>query len=103
MNPALNDPLNLCNGCDTEAATEAGGYCKPCLEADSAQAVPRYPDVEVELIGRDGNAFFIIGRVQKALKRVGVPAEEVTAFREEATSGDYNNVLTTAMKWVTVE
>lgn len=38
LNTALNDPLNLCNGCDAGAATEPGGYCKLCLEADSAHA-----------------------------------------------------------------
>lgn len=100
---ALTDPLNLCNGCDSRTATEPGGYCKPCLEADSTQAGTRYPDIEVELIGSDRNAFFIIGRVRMALKHAGVSVEEVAEFTEEASSGDYDNVLTTVMKWVTVE
>jgi hypothetical protein len=63
---------------------------------------PKYPDVEVQLTGEDGNAFFIIGRIGKALRRAGVPAEEVEAFGKEAMGGDYNNVLQTAMKWVSV-
>jgi hypothetical protein len=34
----------------------------------------KYPEIEVELIGTDGNAFAILGKVQEALKRGGVPA-----------------------------
>lgn len=63
---------------------------------------PKYPDVQVELSGGDGNAMFIIGTVRLAMRRGGVPAEEVSAFVAEATSGDYDNVLTTCMKWVDV-
>ncbi len=61
---------------------------------------PKYPDIEVQLSGEDGNAFFIIGRVRKAMRRAGVEDSELDAFNEEAMSGDYDNVLRTAMKWV---
>ena len=103
MNAALNDPLNLCNGCDMRTATGPGGYCKTCLESDSNLAGPRYPDIEVVLIGQDGNAFHIIGVTRRAMKRHGVPQEDIQAYMDEATSGDYDNLLTTTMKWVTVE
>lgn len=63
----------------------------------------KYPNITVELIGQNGNAFMIIGLVDKALRRAGVSKEERDAFSEEAMSGDYNNVLMTAMKWVNVE
>lgn len=63
---------------------------------------PKYPNVEVQLTGEDGNAFFIIGKVQKALRRAGAGADEIKAFVDEAMSGNYNNVLRTAMKWVKV-
>ena len=62
---------------------------------------PKFPDIEVRLIGRDGNAFGIIGAVSKALRRAGHDAE-AKQFVEEATSGDYDNVLRTALNWVTV-
>ena len=62
--------------------------------------MPKYPDVHVQLSGEDGNAFFIIGRVRKALRQAGVENSELDAFSEEAMSGDYDNVLRTAMKWV---
>lgn len=63
---------------------------------------PKYPSIEVQLTGRDGNAFAIIGAVTGALRKAGVSAEERAAFQKEATSGDYDNVLVTAMKWVSV-
>jgi len=63
---------------------------------------PKYPDVEVQLTGEDGNAFFIIGRVGKAMRRAGIANDEIEAFRKEAMSGDYNGVLQAAMKYVNV-
>jgi hypothetical protein len=78
----------------------------------SIQAVPegskmieptvRCPNVTVKLIGTDGNAFAILGRVQAAMRKAGVPDDEIKAFQTEATSGDYNNLLRTCMRWVEV-
>ena len=62
----------------------------------------KYPGVEVQLSGIDGNAFSIICAVKRALRRAGVSNEEIAEFREEAMSGDYNNVISTACKWVEV-
>jgi hypothetical protein len=62
----------------------------------------KYPDVKVQLTGQNGNAFAIIGAVQKAMRRANIPDEEIKAFNAEATSGDYDNVLVTCMKWVDV-
>lgn len=64
---------------------------------------PKYPEIVVTLLGEDGNAFAIMGAVKKALRRNGVSAEEIDQYSEESMSGDYNNLLKTAMKWVTVE
>ena len=61
---------------------------------------PRYPDIAVKLTGHDGNAFAIIGKVQQALRRAGVSPEEIREFLTEATSGDYDTVLITCMKWI---
>ena len=63
---------------------------------------PRYPDIEVTLIGLDGNAGSIMDRVVRALRNNDVSKDEVAAFRNEAYSGDYNNLLATVMKWVSV-
>lgn len=63
---------------------------------------PLYPDIKVKLTGEDGNAFFIIGKVKRALINARVPAEIVSQFVDEATSGDYDKVLQTAIKYVEV-
>ena len=60
----------------------------------------RFPDVEVQLTGEDGNAFAILGAVSKALRRAG-DRDAVDEFLDEAPSGDYNNLLQTAMRYVT--
>lgn len=62
----------------------------------------KYPDIEVALSGEDGNPMSIVARVSRALKRAGVPEDEAAQFRTEALSGDYDNVLQTAMSWVSV-
>ncbi len=41
---------------------------------------PKYPDVDVQLVGEDGNAFAILGICYRAAQQQGVPAEEVKAF-----------------------
>ncbi len=62
-----------------------------------------YPNIEVSLVGEDGNAFAILGRVRKAMRRGNVPANEITKFHDEATSGDYDHLLRTCLKYVTVD
>jgi len=63
----------------------------------------KYPDLIVQLTGEDGNAFAIMGAVTREMKQFGVSREEIGKFREEAMSGDYDNLLRTCMEWVTVE
>ena len=63
---------------------------------------PKYPDIEVQLTGNDGNAFAILGAVSKAMRRAKVDSKDIDAFMDEATAGDYNHLLQTAMKWVSV-
>ena len=59
-------------------------------------------NVRVKLVGEDGNAFSIIGRVSQALRRGG-HADLVDEFREEAMSGDYNHLLATCLEYVEEE
>lgn len=51
------------------------------------------------LIGEDGNAFAIIGRVTTALRKAG-QKDKVDAFMKEATSGDYDHLLATCLEYV---
>ena len=57
----------------------------------------------VKLIGQDGNAFAIMGRVKQALRRSGADREYIDKYLSEATSGDYNHLLAVSMKYVEIE
>lgn len=62
----------------------------------------KYPKIKVKLVGQDGNAFAIMGNVSRALRRGGVSEAEIKECMNEMTSGDYDHLLQTAMKWVDV-
>jgi hypothetical protein len=62
----------------------------------------KYPQITVKLVGKDGNAYAILGRVKQALNKNRVPKEEVDAFLKDAMSGGYNKLLRTCMEWVNV-
>ena len=59
-------------------------------------------DVAVRLTGTDGNAYAIMGTVQKALKKAGATPAEIKEYLDESMSGDYNHLLATACEWVEV-
>ena len=61
----------------------------------------KYPEVKkVKLIGEDGNAFSILARVMKAMKVAGLSKEVIDEYYKEATSGDYDHLLQTTLRWV---
>lgn len=62
----------------------------------------KHPEISVQLVGTDGNAFALLGTVRKALRTAGVSSDEISDFFDEATSGDYNHLLQTCMDWVDV-
>lgn len=59
-------------------------------------------DATVQLIGKDGNAFGILGRVRRAIHNSNHP-ELADEFMREATSADYNHLLATCFRYVTIE
>jgi len=71
--------------------------------AGSYEAIePKYPEIEVQLTGESDNAFSIIARTGAALRKAGVSREEQEAFSEEAMAGNYDQLIQTVMRWVTV-
>jgi hypothetical protein len=68
----------------------------------NSKADPR-TNVKVKLIGQDGNAFYILGAVTKALRQAGYDKEFIQSFQDEATAGDYNHLLKTVTDYVIVE
>lgn len=63
---------------------------------------PKYPEIEVRLVGNDGNAFAVLGNMMRALRKAGVSEAEVDEFLAEAQSSDYDHLLRTCMEWVEV-
>jgi hypothetical protein len=62
--------------------------------------MPKY-QIQVKL--SDGNAYAIMGAVQKALKKAGASKEELDRYFTDSTAGDYDNLLRVAMEWVEVK
>lgn len=60
-------------------------------------------NIDVNLVGQDGNAFFIMASVQRALRRAGVSNDEIEEYVTAATSGNYDQLLATTMEWVNVQ
>ena len=52
----------------------------------------------VQLTGTDGNAFAVMGACNRAAKKAGWTAAELSELRDEFTSGDYDHLLMTAQK-----
>lgn len=65
--------------------------------------MPKYPDIIVELVGKDGNAFNILGICRRAMRKAHLPQSEIDAFMQEATAGSYDDLLATCMDWFNVE
>lgn len=61
---------------------------------------PKFKNVRVQLIGMDGNAFSILARVIRAMKKEKCSSEEIKTYEKEATSGDYNHLLRVTMETV---
>ena len=64
---------------------------------------PRYPRVKVQLIGPSGDFYPTVTAVQTAMRRAGVPLQELSNFYQDATTGDEDNLLRTCLRWVDVE
>jgi hypothetical protein len=52
---------------------------------------------------RDGNAFAIMAAVCAAIREKGATADEIAAYRADAMSGDYNNLLRASGKMINLD
>jgi hypothetical protein len=64
--------------------------------------MPKFPDVEVQLSGEDGNAFGIIGKTMKALRHAGHEDASREYQNEAMSSASYDEVIQTTMRYVEV-
>lgn len=63
----------------------------------------KHPEITVQLVGKNGNAFYILGLCKSAMERNHLLQSEIDQFMSEATSGDYNHLLATIMAWFDVD
>lgn len=68
-----------------------------------ANGEPKYPEVKVKLVGEDGNAYAIMGRVSRAMHQAKLTNAQIEEFTDKATSGNYDNLLITVMEFVSVD
>jgi hypothetical protein len=61
-----------------------------------------YEKISVELTEEDGNAFAIMAKITRALRKGGASDTDIEKYQAESMSGSYDNLLQTAMKWVNV-
>lgn len=66
---------------------------------------PKYPNAVIVLTRQpvsEGNAYVILIKLRKALKNSGVDQVEINLILEEAQSGNYEHLLKTVARNVTV-
>ena len=62
----------------------------------------RHPEIRVSVVPEARNDFRIIDYVTKALRKAGVPREEIDQFCDEALAAGERDLLQICGKWVTV-
>ena len=56
--------------------------------------------MKYDLVGIDGNAFSVMGYVDKAMFEQGFTKAERTAYQKRAMSGDYDNLLCESVQMI---
>lgn len=57
----------------------------------------------VELTGRDGNAYSIMGACRKAARKAKWSQERIDGVLKEMMAGDYDHLMQTAVKYFDVD
>ena len=73
------------------------------MESEEKEIKLRQTGIKVKLIGTDGNAFALLGKVGQALRENGESKEFIDAFLKEAMSKDYDHLLCTIASVVEIE
>ncbi len=50
-------------------------------------------ELNLNLVGKDGNAFFLLGYFAQQAKKAGWSKEQIEEVRKDATSDDYDHLL----------
>lgn len=70
-------------------------------DSNRSERLTPYTNAVVQLSGNDGNAFYILGAVKRAIRSSNHP-ELDEEFLKEAMRGDYDHLLVTCTQYVTV-
>ena len=92
-------PIMDANGNFSEGASIADMNAQFEEEEVRKPGLPEGARFAVKLVGEDGNAFAILGRVSAALKRAGMP-EKAREYTARATAGDYDHLLQVTLECV---
>lgn len=57
---------------------------------------PQSREIEIDLTGPDGNAFYLLGQARRFAKQLGLDNDKI---QKEMTSGDYENLVQTFDKY----
>jgi len=55
---------------------------------------------QFSLIGVDGNAFSVMAYTSRAMRVAGFSGEQRAQYTDQATSGDYNELLCLSQEWI---
>jgi hypothetical protein len=64
--------------------------------------MPKY-DIDVKIVGHNGNAFSIIGAVTTAMRKAKIDKPEIDAYVKRAMAGSYEDLLVATMETVNVK
>ena len=64
---------------------------------------PKYPRVKVQVVGAYGGFCPTVAVVQAAMRRAGIPLQELSNFCAEAAEAQEDNLLRTCLRWVDVD
>ena len=94
----------FCERCGEAKDTDWDAFCNTCIDDQQESVDEEESDsisgLKLQLIGRDGNAYSILGAASKVLKYKD--PEMYNKYYEEATSGDYNHLLQVTMRYFDV-
>ena len=95
----------FCERCGEAKDTDWDAFCNTCIDDQQESVDEEYESTSIsglklQLIGRDGNAYSILGAASKVLKNKD--PEMYSKYYEEATSGDYNHLLQVTMRYFDV-
>ena len=64
---------------------------------------PKCLRVKVQVTGPYGGFYSTVAAVQAAMRRAGVPLQELSNFYVDAAEGEEENLVRTCLRWVDVD